>query len=68
MAVFVETEREVDARGCEEFSRTGGGFRGGLVGYGAADCVDGVGGGVGAEVEGGDEQGGFGAEEAVRAG
>lgn len=68
MAIFVETEGEVGACGGEEFSGAGCGFTGGFVGNGAADCVDGVGGGVGAEVEGGDEEGGFGEEEVVGAG
>lgn len=52
VAVFPEAEGHVDAGGGEEF---GGAARGGCgwgVRDGAADGVDGVGGGVGAEVEG----------------
>ena len=68
MAVFVEAEGEVDACCCEKFRGAGGGFLWRFVGNGAAECVDGVGCGVGAEVEGGDEEGGFGGEEVVGAG
>ena len=52
LAVFVEAEGHVDARGGEELRGAGGGGLGGRVGDCAADCVDGVGCGVGAEVEG----------------
>lgn len=54
LAVFVEAEGHVDAGGGEEFRGAGRGGLGGGVGGGAAYGVDGVGCGVGAEVEGGD--------------
>ena len=52
LAVFVEAEGQVDARRGEELGRPRGGGFVGLVGDGAADGVDAVGCGVGAEVEG----------------
>ena len=54
MAVFVQAEGHVDACCREEFGGARGGCVGGGGGEGAAEGVDGVGGGVGAEVEGGD--------------
>lgn len=52
LAVFVEAEGHVDAGRGEEFGRAGRGGFGRGVGGGAADGVDAVGCGVGAEVEG----------------
>lgn len=52
LAVFVEAEGHVDAGGSEEFRRAGRGGFGRGVGDCAADGVDAVGCGVGAEVEG----------------
>ena len=52
LAVLVEAEGHVDAGGGKEFRGAGRGALGRSVGSGAADGVDGVGCGVGAEVEG----------------
>lgn len=59
LAVLVEAEGDVDARRGEEFRRARRGGFGGGVRDGAADGVDAVGRGVGAEVEGGDQEGGL---------
>ena len=65
LAVLVEAERHVDAGRGEEFRRARRDGLGGVVRDGAAGGVDAVGGGVGAEVEGRDQEGGFGGQVAV---
>lgn len=68
LRVFVQTEGHVDGAGGEEFGGAGRDGLGGPVVQRGVQGVDGVGGEVGAEVEGGDEEEGAGEEEVVGAG
>lgn len=65
LGVLVHAEGEVHGGGGEEFCGAGGDGRGGRGGDGRGEGVHGVGGEVGAEVEGKDEEEGPGCEEAV---
>ena len=66
LTVLEQAERHVDRAGGGEFGGARGRGGGGPVGDGGFGSVDRVGGEVGAEVEGRDEEGRFGGQEAVR--